>query len=102
VTGRVVVTVRCRKRGHLLAQLLAAPDGMHVHIPRSAAGHAKGSRVVNRRGGPLTAPLLDEDGEASMSYLAMCADGVHAIHARRLADAAAARTRIITLDPVLR
>jgi hypothetical protein len=101
VTGRVLVTVRCRKRGHLLAELLAAPDGMHIRIAQVAAGHAKGSRVVNRRGGPLTVPLLDEDGAATMSYLAMCADGVCAVHARDLARAADTRATIITLAPVL-
>jgi hypothetical protein len=51
VTGRVLVTARCRTRGHMLAGLLATPDGLHVHIPHTAVGHAKGSRVVNRRGG---------------------------------------------------
>jgi hypothetical protein len=102
VTGRVLVTVRCRKHGHRLAQLLAAPDGMHIHIPHIAVGHAKGNQVVNRPAGPLVVPLLDEDGEPSMSYPSMCADGVHIIHSRNLAAAAAARTTIITLAPVLR
>jgi hypothetical protein len=65
VTGRVVVTMRCRKRWHTLAELLATPDGLRVHIPHHAEGHALGSRVVNRRGGRVVAPLVDEDGETT-------------------------------------
>jgi hypothetical protein len=102
VTGRKVVTAYCRGKGrHTLAELLPAPNGLHVRIPRHAVGHAKGNRVVNRRGGPVGAPLLDEDGEPSSVYLAMCSHGVHAVHARDLARAADARTRVITLAPVL-
>jgi hypothetical protein len=41
--------------------LLATPDGLHVHIPHTAAGRAKGGRVVNRRDGPLVAALADPD-----------------------------------------
>jgi hypothetical protein len=104
VTGRPVVTAYCDGRGgrsHTLAELLALPDGLHICIRRCAVGHAKGTRVVNRRGGPLDAPLLDEDGEPSMTYLAMCAHGVHAVNARDLARAKDAGTKVITLAPVL-
>jgi hypothetical protein len=102
VTGRVLVTARCRTRGHTLAELLATPDGLQVHIPHTAVGHAKGSRVVNHRGGPLVAPLLDPDPELSMIWPAMCAEGVHSVCARDLARAASTGTKVITLDPVLR
>ena len=101
MTSRVLVTARCRTRGHTLAELLATPDGLHVHIPHTAVGHAKRSRVVNRRGGPLVAPLLDPDPELVTVWLAMCAEGVHSIHADELARAASAGTKLITLDPVL-
>ena len=105
MTGRPVVTAYCKGAGgrsHTLAKLLATPDGLHIHIPGAAVGHASGNRAVNRRGGPLTVPLLDEDGDAPMTYLAMCAHGVHAVHARNLADAAAKGITIVTLSPVLR
>jgi hypothetical protein len=102
VTGRAEVTVYCRGEGrHTLAELLATPDGLHVRIPRHAVGHTKGNRVVNRRGGPVVAPLLDEDGEPSMIYLAMCSHGVHAVYARDLARGRDTRTTVITLAPVL-
>jgi hypothetical protein len=100
----VVVTAYCGGKGgsrHNLAQLVATPGGLQVYIRRHPEGHAKGNRVVNRRGGPLVAPLLDVDGEPSMTYLAMCAHGVHAVYARDLARAADTRVREITLAAVL-
>lgn len=102
MSDRPIVTVRCRKRGHLLAELLATPDGLHIHVPHLAVGHAKGSRIVNRRGGAMVVPLRDDDGEPSTVCPAMCADGVHSVYARDLARAADTHVRTITLDPVLR
>jgi len=103
VTGRAVVTAYCLGEGrHTLAELLPAPKGLYVRIPRHAVGHANGNRVVNRRGGEVLAPLLDEDGEPSTVYLAMCSHGVHAVYARVLARANDAGTKVITLAPVLR
>ena len=102
MTGRVLVTARCRTRGHTLAELLATPDGLHVRIPHTAVGHAKGGRVVNRRGGRLVAPLHDPDPELVMVWMAMCAEGVHSINAGDLARAHDTGTKVITLNPVLR
>jgi len=102
VTARVLVTAYCLGRGgrgHTLAELVATSDGMRVFVPHHAVGHAKGSRVVNRRGGSASHAL---DSSMSMTYLAMCAHGVHAVHARDLTDAAAEGRLTLTLSPVLR
>lgn len=88
MTGRVLVTVHCPSKGHRLAKLLATPDGLYIDIPHMAVGHAKGTKVVNRRGGPMVMPLLDEDGEPSMSYIAVCGCGHgHPVSAGQLASA---------------
>jgi hypothetical protein len=101
MNGRLLVTARCRGRGgrgHTLAELVATPDGVRLLIPHPAVGHAKGSRVINRRGAPASHAL---DSSMSMTYLAMCAHGVHAVHERDLTNAAAEGIVTLILDPLL-
>ncbi len=96
MTGRVLVTARCRRRGHVLGQLLAVTGTREVVIPHYAVGTAKGSQIVNQRGPEVAEPL-----DRSMTYNAMCSCGVHAVHAAVLDDAAATGVTVITLDPIL-
>jgi hypothetical protein len=95
VTGRILVTARCRRKGHVLAEL-AAGDPLRVLVPHHAVGTAKGGRIVNRRGGPVEEPL-----DRSMSWMAMCSCGVHPVSGRELANAADDSVAVIVLDLVL-
>jgi hypothetical protein len=61
-----------------------------VVVLHHATGHAKGAWVVNRRG-----PQVDEPADESMSYLAMCSCGVHAVHVRELAEAMGTGAKVI-------
>ena len=84
MTGRVLATARCPAKGHVLAELLAAGDGLRVRIPRHAVGHPVAGKARNRRGGPVEEPL-----DRSMSYIAVCGCGHgHPVSAADLALAA--------------
>jgi hypothetical protein len=62
VTGRVLVTARCRRKGHVLAEFTATAVGRAVHIRQPLTSYRDGDGQVVRAdhdGGPLA----DASGE---------------------------------------
>lgn len=81
----------------MLAELLAAREGMRVRINDVAAGHLKLGRVYYDRGGPAEGPL----GDGTTSYMAMCRCGrPHLVGGRELAAAAAAGEPLLIIEPM--
>ena len=110
MSGRVIVTARCRGRGHVLAELAASDGGLRVRVRHHAA--------LARRG-----PLRRQAGQASdsldpsLSWQAGCSCGMSTVRGTDLAAAAgllhwdgpgsppdmpAPGTKVIFLDPVSR
>jgi hypothetical protein len=98
----VLVTAHCRRRGHVLAELLAVPGGLRVRVPRCGpAAIWRPAAVPPRRAGAgITRTRLVEEPPGRTSYLAMCSCGMHPVSGDDLLRADAAGTKIITLDPV--
>lgn len=91
-TERVIVTARCHRRGHVLAELIADGAGVRVRVPRHAVATVRKGRAVNGRSVALSEPL-----DRSMSYTALCPCGAAPVSAAHLADAMDARREVIVV-----
>lgn len=102
MTGRVLVTARCARRGHVLAELLATPGGLRVRVPRCAPPAIwRPASAAPRRAAPAATrvrPVTEPPGRAT--YLAMCMCGAHPVSAQDLIRAGDSGTRVIMLEPV--
>lgn len=97
--NRIIVSARCAAKGHLLAQVVACPDGLRLVIPRPVVavrgkpGEIRSSNQRRDQDTPFPTPDVD-----SMTYAATCACGAEYEIAER-ALAAAIRDGVSNVHP---
>lgn len=99
MTGRVLVTVKCPSKHHVLARLVAMPGGeIRLRIDSLAVGECgKGGRVRNARGDGADVPFTE-----SMSYVAVCGCGHgHPVDGRALVRAYQAGESVVIARAIL-
>jgi hypothetical protein len=97
MTGRVIVTARCRGKGHPLVEVIPDASGLRVRIREVAVGHSKSGRVHYRPGGPAEGTL----GDGTTIFTVMCKCGrPHLVRARDLAVAAATGESVAIAAPM--
>jgi hypothetical protein len=98
VTGRVLVTARCERRGCALAKVLATTTGPRIIIPKLAAGvRGKGSKVHTGRGSHFEEPF-----EPWMSYIATCnCKAAHLVDCSRLQRAIESGESRVIVEPTM-
>ena len=98
MTGRVLVTVRCKRQGHPVARVLASSDGPRIVIPALLLG-VRGPRARVHGG---QGPMYEAPFESWMSYIATCdCNGGHLVDCARLQRAMDSGESRITVEAVM-
>lgn len=98
MTSRVLITVRCYRRGCKLARVLAGEDGRVIEVSMSAA--VRTASGIGRSGGPIG--TVTEPFERGMAYTATCdCGGGYLVNCAELDRAIASGTPKIVLRPTM-
>lgn len=97
MTGRLLLTAQCLRRGHWLARVYASPDGMRIVLALAAGVRAPTATGIGRGRGTRG---FSEPFEAHMSYTATCDCGSgHLVNCAALARAIESGQRKVKIAP---